>query len=99
MPDWTSRFSLPERGEKLLHYMGTSTFSSYTVLPELAVAKIREELRRTIRQVQRELHITTVMVTHDQEEAFAMADRTPQFSSSRAWSQRAFSNGMGLLFM
>ena len=38
-------------------------------------AKIREELRRTIRQVQRELGITTVLVTHDQDEAFAMADR------------------------
>jgi sulfate transport system ATP-binding protein len=38
-------------------------------------AKIREELRRTIREVQRELRITTVLVTHDQEEAFAVADR------------------------
>ena len=38
-------------------------------------AKIREELRRTIRIVQRELGITTVLVTHDQEEAFALADR------------------------
>jgi sulfate/thiosulfate transport system ATP-binding protein len=38
-------------------------------------AKIREELRRTIRTVQRELGITTVLVTHDQEEAFALADR------------------------
>jgi len=38
-------------------------------------AKIREGLRRTIREVQRELGITTVLVTHDQEEAFAMADR------------------------
>ena len=38
-------------------------------------AKIREELRRTIRPVQRELGITTVLVTHDQEEAFALADR------------------------
>lgn len=38
-------------------------------------AKIREELRRTIRRVQRELGITTVLVTHDQEEAFALADR------------------------
>src|SRR5207342_1193134 len=37
--------------------------------------KIREELRRTIRQVQRELRISTVMVTHDQQEAFALADR------------------------
>jgi sulfate transport system ATP-binding protein len=36
--------------------------------------KIREELRRTIRAVQRELGITTVLVTHDQEEAFALAD-------------------------
>jgi sulfate/thiosulfate transport system ATP-binding protein len=38
-------------------------------------AKIREELRRTIREVQRELGITTLLVTHDQEEAFALADR------------------------
>jgi len=38
-------------------------------------AKIREELRRTIREVQRELKISTVLVTHDQEEAFALADR------------------------
>src|SRR5512138_1702731 len=38
-------------------------------------AKIREELRRTIRQIQRELKITTILVTHDQEEAFALADR------------------------
>ncbi|MFZ0552139.1 MAG: ABC transporter ATP-binding protein, partial [Steroidobacteraceae bacterium] len=38
-------------------------------------AKIREGLRRTIREVQRELGITTILVTHDQEEAFAMADR------------------------
>ncbi len=37
-------------------------------------AKIREELRRTIRSVQRELGIATVLVTHDQEEAFALAD-------------------------
>ncbi len=38
MPDGTSRFS--SRGRALLHYMGTSTFSEYTVLPEIAVAKI-----------------------------------------------------------
>ena len=38
-------------------------------------AKIREELRRTIRQIQRELDMTTILVTHDQEEAFALADR------------------------
>jgi ABC-type Fe3+/spermidine/putrescine transport system ATPase subunit len=38
-------------------------------------AKIREELRRTIREVQRELRISTILVTHDQEEAFALADR------------------------
>jgi len=38
-------------------------------------AKIREELRRTIREVQRELGISTMLVTHDQEEAFALADR------------------------
>ena len=38
-------------------------------------AKIREELRRTIREVQQELKISTILVTHDQEEAFALADR------------------------
>ncbi|MCY6491453.1 S-(hydroxymethyl)glutathione dehydrogenase/class III alcohol dehydrogenase [Leptolyngbya sp. GGD] len=41
MPDGTSRFSIG--GEPILHYMGTSTFSNYTVLPEIAVAKIRED--------------------------------------------------------
>ena len=41
MPDGTSRFSL--HGETLFHYMGTSTFSNHTVLPEIAVAKIRED--------------------------------------------------------
>jgi S-(hydroxymethyl)glutathione dehydrogenase / alcohol dehydrogenase len=41
MPDGTSRFSIGK--EKLLHYMGTSTFSNFTVLPEIAVAKIRED--------------------------------------------------------
>ena len=38
MPDGTSRFS--KNGKPILHYMGTSTFSEYTVLPEIAVAKI-----------------------------------------------------------
>jgi len=38
-------------------------------------AKIRVELRATIRQVQRRLGMTTILVTHDQEEAFALADR------------------------
>jgi sulfate transport system ATP-binding protein len=38
-------------------------------------AKIREELRRTIRHIQQELGVTTILVTHDQDEAFAMADR------------------------
>ncbi|HEY2036795.1 MAG TPA: ABC transporter ATP-binding protein [Steroidobacteraceae bacterium] len=46
-------------------------------------AKIREGLRRTIRQVQRELGITTILVTHDQEEAFAMADRIGVMSLGR----------------
>ncbi len=41
MPDGTSRFSLD--GKKLHHYMGTSTFANLTVLPEIAVAKIRED--------------------------------------------------------
>jgi S-(hydroxymethyl)glutathione dehydrogenase/alcohol dehydrogenase len=41
MPDGTSRFSLG--GEKVLHYMGCSTFANYTVLPEIALAKVRED--------------------------------------------------------
>jgi S-(hydroxymethyl)glutathione dehydrogenase/alcohol dehydrogenase len=41
MPDGTSRFSIG--GEKVFHYMGTSTFANYTVLPEIAVAKIRPD--------------------------------------------------------
>ncbi len=42
MPDGTSRFSTLD-GDPILHYMGTSTFSNYTVLPEIAVAKIHPE--------------------------------------------------------
>jgi sulfate transport system ATP-binding protein len=38
-------------------------------------AKIRDELRRAIREIQRAVGITTILVTHDQEEAFSMADR------------------------
>ncbi len=41
MPDGTSRFSL--KGKPLLHYMGCSTFSNFTVLPEIALAKVRED--------------------------------------------------------
>jgi S-(hydroxymethyl)glutathione dehydrogenase/alcohol dehydrogenase len=41
MPDGTSRFSY--RGETIHHYMGCSTFSNFTVLPEIAVARIRED--------------------------------------------------------
>jgi S-(hydroxymethyl)glutathione dehydrogenase/alcohol dehydrogenase len=41
MPDGTSRFSL--RGRPVFHYMGTSTFSNYTVLPEIALAQIRKD--------------------------------------------------------
>jgi len=41
MPDGTSRFALG--GKPILHYMGTSTFSNFTVLPEIAVAKIRKD--------------------------------------------------------
>ncbi len=42
MPDGTSRFSTLD-GEPILHYMGCSTFSNFTVLPEIAVAKVRED--------------------------------------------------------
>ncbi len=41
MPNGESRFSIG--GEKLFHYMGTSTFSNYTVLPEISLAKVRED--------------------------------------------------------
>uniref|UniRef100_UPI00038146CB S-(hydroxymethyl)glutathione dehydrogenase/class III alcohol dehydrogenase n=1 Tax=Novispirillum itersonii TaxID=189 RepID=UPI00038146CB len=41
MPDGTTRFSA--RGKQLFHYMGTSTFSEYTVLPEIALAKVNKE--------------------------------------------------------
>src|ERR1041385_7793441 len=41
MPDGGSRFSLG--GEKLHHYMGCSTFANFTVLPEIAVAKVRQD--------------------------------------------------------
>ena len=41
MPDGTSRFAL--RGKRLHHYMGTSTFANYTVVPEIALARIRED--------------------------------------------------------
>ncbi len=41
MPDGTSRFSLGQK--TLLHYMGTSTFASFTVVPEIALAKIRPD--------------------------------------------------------
>jgi S-(hydroxymethyl)glutathione dehydrogenase/alcohol dehydrogenase len=42
MPDGTSRFTTLD-GEPILHYMGCSTFSNFTVLPEIAVAKVRED--------------------------------------------------------
>lgn len=41
MPDGTSRFSI--KGEKAFHYMGTSTFSNHTVVPEIALAKVRKD--------------------------------------------------------
>ena len=40
MPDGTSRFSI--KGKPILHYMGTSTFSNYTVVPEIALAKVNK---------------------------------------------------------
>ena len=41
MPDTTTRFSL--NGKPIFHYMGTSTFSNYTVMPEISLAKIRKD--------------------------------------------------------
>lgn len=46
-------------------------------------AKIRNELRRTLKAIQQELGITTIMVTHDQEEAFELADRMGVMSFGR----------------
>ncbi|HEX6901916.1 MAG TPA: ATP-binding cassette domain-containing protein [Thermoanaerobaculia bacterium] len=46
-------------------------------------AKVRVDLRRTIREIQRELGITTIFVTHDQEEAFELADRMAVLSFGR----------------
>jgi sulfate transport system ATP-binding protein len=46
-------------------------------------AKIRVELRETIRQVQRRIGMTTILVTHDQEEAFALADRIGIMNNGR----------------
>ena len=41
MPDGSSRFSY--KGQKVLHYMGCSTFANYTVLPEISLAKVRKD--------------------------------------------------------
>jgi len=41
MPDGSSRFSI--NGQTIYHYMGTSTFSEYTVLPEISIAKVNKE--------------------------------------------------------
>ena len=42
MPDGTTRFSMPD-GTPIYHYMGCSTFSNHTVMPEIALAKVRED--------------------------------------------------------
>ena len=41
MPDGTTRFSY--NGEPIYHYMGTSTFSEYTVVPEISLAKLTKK--------------------------------------------------------
>ena len=43
MPDSTARFKLVETGETVYHFMGTSTFSQYTVVPEVSVVKVNPE--------------------------------------------------------
>ncbi len=64
MPDGTSRFSID--GKPIFHYMGTSTFANYIVVPEIALAKIRPDapvrqgllhrLRRDDRRRRRAVH-------------------------------------------
>jgi sulfate transport system ATP-binding protein len=46
-------------------------------------AKVREELRRWLRKLHDEVHTTSIFVTHDQEEAFAIADRDPRSAGHR----------------
>ena len=46
MPDETSRFSC--RGKTIYHFMGTSTFSEYTVMPEISVAKVSHKTNYVI---------------------------------------------------
>jgi S-(hydroxymethyl)glutathione dehydrogenase/alcohol dehydrogenase len=43
LPDGTVRLSRPDSGEEIRHFMGTSTFAEYTVMPEIALAKIDPE--------------------------------------------------------
>lgn len=43
MPDGTTRFTLKKDGSPIYHFMGTSTFSQYTVLPEISVVKVRSD--------------------------------------------------------
>lgn len=49
MPDGTSRFSC--NGKTLYHFMGTSTFSEYTVLPEISIAKVKGRGKREARRL------------------------------------------------
>ncbi|HEY5646082.1 MAG TPA: putative 2-aminoethylphosphonate ABC transporter ATP-binding protein [Pseudomonadales bacterium] len=48
-------------------------------------AQVRQHLRREIKQIQKRLGVTTIMVTHDQEEAMAMADRVAVMKGGRIW--------------
>ena len=55
MPDGTSRFSLD--GRVVHHYMGTSTFANYTVVPEIALAKVREDAIRLLAEWERQFEL------------------------------------------
>src|SRR2546428_546754 len=88
MPDGSSRFSLG--GKKLFHYMGTSTFANYTVVPEIALAKIREDAPFD-KVCYIGCGLTTGIACAGQESK----TRRFQLVAGRVWNGTAFGGGKG----